>query len=64
MILNSCSSKRSDAPAQCTVDPPTDLTIHAGRLGKSFATRQLPDVVRMSFQASCVKLSHSSLTKS
>src|ERR1700691_371156 len=62
--LNSCSSNRSDAPAQCTVDPPTDLTIHAGKLAKSLATRQLPDVVRMSVHASCVKLSHSLLMKS
>src|SRR3977135_2879313 len=52
------------APAQCTVDPPTDLTIHAGRLAKSLATRQLPDVVRISVHASCVKLSHSLLVKS
>src|SRR5215813_1035893 len=64
MTLNSCSSKRSEAPAQCVVEPPTALTIQAGRLGKSFATRQLPEVVRMSDQASWVKLSHSSLTKS
>src|ERR1700748_2469087 len=63
-ILNSCSSTRSDAPAQWTVDPPTDLTIHAGKFGKSLATRQLPDVVRMSSHASCVKLSHSLLMKS
>src|SRR5882757_10166894 len=64
LILNSCSSKRSEAPAQCVVEPPTAFTIHAGRLAKSLATRQLPDVVRMSVQASWVKLSHSSLTKS
>src|ERR1700735_3809015 len=62
--LNSCSWTRSEAPAQCTAEPPTDLTIHAGRLGKSCATRQEPDVVRMSFQASWVKLAHSSLMKS
>src|SRR6202007_654864 len=43
---------------------PPDLTIHAGRLGKSLATRQLPDVVRISVHASCVKLSHSLLMKS
>src|ERR1700730_12014003 len=64
LTRNSCSSNRSDAPAQCTVEPPTDLTIHAGRLAKSLATRQLPDVVRMSVHASCVKLSHSLLMKS
>src|SRR3954469_365417 len=64
LILNSCSSKRSEAPAQCVVEPPTALTIQAGRLAKSLATRQLPEVVRMSVQASWVKLSHSSLTKS
>src|SRR3984893_16040054 len=62
--LNSCSSNRNDAPAQWTVDPPTDFTIHAGRLAKSLATRQLPDVVRISVHGSCVKLSHSLLTKS
>src|SRR5712671_4852563 len=64
LILNSCSSKRSEAPAQCVVEPPTALTIQAGRLGKSFETCQLPDVVRMSDQASWLKLSHSSLMKS
>src|SRR3979411_224715 len=62
--LNSCSPNRNDAPAQWTVDPPTDLTIHAGRLAKSLPTRQLPEVVRMSVHASCVKLSHSLLMKS
>src|SRR4030081_2832871 len=36
----------------------------AGRLAKSLPTRQLPDVVRISVQASCVKLSHSLLMKS
>src|SRR5258706_7829731 len=55
---------RSDAPAQWVVEPPTAFTIQAGRLAKSLATRQLPDVVRMSDHASWVKLSHSSLTKS
>src|SRR5215469_2943373 len=64
LVLNSCSSKRSDAPAQWVVEPPTAFTIQAGILGKSLATRQLPDVVRMSDQASWEKLSHSSLTKS
>src|SRR5216684_3017992 len=64
LTRNSCSSKRSDAPAQWTVEPPTDFTIHAGRLGKSLATRQSPDVVRISVHASCVKLSHSLLMKS
>src|SRR5712672_1814077 len=64
LALNSCSSKRSDAPAQWVVEPPTAFTIQAGRLAKSLATRQLPDVVRMSDHASWVKLSHSSLTKS
>lgn len=63
-IRNSCSSKRNEAPAQCTVEPPTDFTIQAGRFGKSRATRQEPEVVRMSFQASCSKLAHSSLIKS
>src|SRR5215469_6629671 len=46
------------------VEPPTALTIQAGRPGKSLCTRQLPEVVRASFQASWVKLSHSSLMKS
>jgi len=46
------------------VEPPTALTIQAGRLGKSFATRQLPDVVRLSSQEICEKLFHSSFTKS
>src|ERR1700746_528587 len=58
LVLNSCSSKRSDAPAQWVVEPPTALTIQAGRFGKSLATRQLPEVVRMSDHASCAKLSH------
>jgi hypothetical protein len=40
------------------------LTIQAGRPGKSLATRQLPDVVRWSSQASWPKESHSSLMKS
>ena len=35
--MNSCSWKRSEAPAQCVVEPPTALTIQAGRLGKSLA---------------------------
>src|SRR5690606_13765082 len=48
----------------CVVVPPTAFTIQAGRLGKSCDTRQLPDVVRLSSQASCAKLSHSSLMKS
>ena len=64
MIWNSCGSKRSEAPAQCTVEPPTDFTIQAGRLAKSRATRHEPEVVRMSVQASWAKLSHSSLMKS
>jgi len=34
------------------------------QVGKSLATRQLPDVVRMSVHASCVKLAHSLLMKS
>src|SRR5579883_765197 len=43
---------------------PPALTIHAGSVGKSFDTRQLPEVVRGSFHANWVKLAHSSLTKS
>ncbi len=44
--------------------PPTAFTTQAGRFGKSRATRQEPEVVRMSFQASWAKEAHSSLTKS
>ena len=55
---------RSDAPAQCVVVPPTVLQIQAGRFGKSLATRQLPEVVRLSSQASCRNEFHSSLMKS
>ena len=64
LARNSCSWKRSEAPAQCTVLPPTVLQIQAGRLGKSLATRQVPDVVRLSSQASWMKESHSSFMKS
>jgi hypothetical protein len=46
------------------VVPPTVLQIQAGRLGKSLATRQLPDVARLSSQASCKKEFHSSFMKS
>jgi len=46
------------------VVPPTALTIQAGRLGKSFETRQPPLAMRLSSQASCAKESHSSLMKS
>ena len=63
LALNSCSWKRSEAPAQWVVVPPTVLQIQAGRPGKSLATRQLPEVVRLSSQASWAKLPHSSLTK-
>ena len=55
---------RSDAPAQCVVVPPTVLQIQAGRFGKSLATRQVPDVVRLSSQASWRKAFHSSFMKS
>ncbi len=51
------------APAQCVVVPPTVLQIHAGRFGKSLAMRQLPEVVRVSLQASWLNEGHSSLTK-
>ena len=53
---------RGQQPAQCTVVPPTVLQIHAGRFGKSFATRHEPDVVRGSSQAIWLKAGHSSLT--
>ena len=58
---NSCSWRRREAPAQCTVEPPTALTIQAGSPEKSFATRQSPLVVRASSQATWLKLGHSSL---
>jgi len=43
--------------------PPTVLQIHAGRPAKSLATRHVPDVVRLSSQASCPNDFHSSLMK-
>src|ERR1700744_5358702 len=52
------------APAQCVVVPPTVLQIHAGRFGKSFATRHEPDVVRVSSHESILKASHSDVEKS
>src|SRR5579885_151723 len=61
LAWNSCSCSRSDAPAQWTVVPPTVLQIHAGRFGKSFAMRQVPDVVRLSSHASWLNANHSSL---
>jgi len=45
------------------VVPPTVLQIQAGRPAKSFATRQLPEVVRVSSQASWLNDFHSSLMK-
>jgi hypothetical protein len=63
LTRSSCGWKRSDAPAQCTVLPPTVLQIQAGRFGKSLATCQLPEVVRLSSQDSCRKAFHSSLSK-
>jgi hypothetical protein len=59
---SSYSLKRGQAPAQCVDVPPTAFTVQAGRFGKSLATRQLPEVVRGSSQAICVKAGHSSLT--
>ena len=61
LVLNSCSWKRSEAPAQCVVVPPTVLQIQAGRFGKSLATRQEPEVERGSVHASCENEGHSSL---
>src|SRR5579859_6825304 len=55
---------RSEAPAQWTVEPPTDLTIQAGRPAKSLATRQVPDVVRLSSHEILRNMPHSSLLKS
>src|SRR6202011_5324261 len=52
---------RSDAPAQWVVVPPTVLQSHVGRPEKSLATRHVPDVVRLSHQASGPKDAHSSL---
>lgn len=62
-VRNSCSWKRSDAPAQWVVVPPTVLQIHAGRPAKSFARRQVPLVVSGSSQASWLNDFHSSLMK-
>jgi hypothetical protein len=42
---------------------PTVLQTHDGRLGKSFARRQVPDVLRLSSHASCERDFHSSLMK-
>ena len=61
--LNSCACSRSEAPAQWVVVPPTVLQIHAGKPEKSFAMRQVPEVVRGSSQASWLNDFHSSLTK-
>src|SRR5262245_30749360 len=46
------------------VEPPTALTIQAGSPEKSLATRQLPEVVRLSSQEICTKFAHSLLTNS
>ena len=46
LAFHSCSWKRSEAPAQWVVVPPTALTIQAGRPEKSLATRQSPEVER------------------
>src|SRR5256885_15975197 len=61
--LNSCAWRRNDAPAQCVVEPPTVLQIHAGKPEKSCATRHVPDVVRGSSHANWMNDFHSSLTK-
>jgi hypothetical protein len=42
------------------VEPPTVLQIQAGRPAKSLATRQVPEVVRLSSQESWPKEPHSS----
>ena len=60
--LNSWAMNRGVAPDQWVVEPPTALTIQAGRFGKSFATRQEPLVVRVSSQAIWLNASHSSLS--
>src|SRR5262245_17861739 len=44
------------------VEPPTAFTIHAGRPAKSLATRQVPEVVRLSSQEILTKFAHSLLT--
>jgi hypothetical protein len=64
LAFHSCSWKRSEAPAQWIVEPPTALTIQAGSPAKSFATRHVPEVVRGSSQEICPKLAHSSFWKS
>src|SRR3954447_5730004 len=61
---NSYSWKRGHAPAQWAVVPPTILHVHVGRLGKSFDTRHVPDVVRLSSHAIWPNAFHSSLTSS
>ena len=63
-LRNSQSLKRGQQPAQCTEVPPTVLHVHAGRPGKSVATRHDPEVVRSSSHASWPKLGHSSSMKS
>ena len=49
---NSCVCRRSGAPAEWVVVPPTVLQMPAGKPEKSFATLQLPEVVRGPSQAS------------
>ncbi len=53
---------RGVAPDQWVVEPPTALTIQAGRFGKSLRTRHDPLVVRMSSQAIWPNAAHSSFT--
>ena len=60
--LNSWAMNRGVAPDQWVVEPPTALTIQVGRLGKSFATRQEPLVVRRSNQAIWLNAAHSSFS--
>ena len=60
--VNSCAMNRGVAPDQWVVDPPTALTIQAGRFGKSFDTRHDPLVVRMSSQAIWANARHSSFS--
>jgi len=63
-ILNSKSRKRRAMPAQCTVLPPTALTIQAGRLGLFSARCQPPAAMRLSSQEIFLNIAHSSFSMS
>ncbi|MNF41722.1 hypothetical protein D3C84_227540 [compost metagenome] len=63
-MRNSKSRKRRATPAQCTVLPPTALTIQAGRFGWLRATSQLPVAMRLSSQEILLNIAHSSFSMS